>query len=388
MDHILQCHEIYKTDFVRGQGCYLYDSQGGKYIDFEAGVWCASLGYNHPRINRVIQDRLDLISHINFRYPGQITEETAVDLLNVVSWPDGKCTFLSSGSEAVEFGIQAARMITGRSHLLTMSDAYLGAFGLAAKKQPDPWVMFDWSGCLQCRDQEKCGPGCPSFDSVPLDDIAGFIFEPGSSSGLVKFPPEYLIQNLAKAVQEHGGLVVVDEVTTGLGRTGLWFGYQHYDLRPDIIAAGKGLGNGFPISAVVVTREVAGELENRSFRYVQSHQNDPLACAVAREVLAVIQEEDLIDRGAALGRRFLDKLSSLKDRKQVLDIRGRGLMLGVELASENGKYPGPDIYLELLDRGFLVGCSPLGNMIRIYPALTIEERDLDCLVENLEQVLV
>ena len=163
MDHVLKCHEIYKTDFVRGQGCYLYDSQGGKYIDFEAGVWCASLGYNHPRINRIIKDRLDLISHINFRYPGQITEETAVDLLKVVSWPDGKCTFLSSGSEAVEFGIQAARMVTGRSHLLTMSDAYLGAFGLAGKKQPGPWVMFDWSGCPSMPKSGKMRSGLSVF---------------------------------------------------------------------------------------------------------------------------------------------------------------------------------------------------------------------------------
>ena len=204
---------------------------------------------------------------------------------------------------------------------------------------------------------------------------------------MVKFPPKHLIQKLAEAVQEHNGLVVVDEVTTGLGRTGSWFGYQHYDIRPDIIAAGKGLGNGFPISAVIVTREAAGELESRSFRYVQSHQNDPLACAVAREVLAVIQEEDLIDRSAALGRLFLDKLESLKERRQVVDIRGRGLMVGIELEAENGTYPGDDIYRELLARGFLVGCSPLGNMIRIYPALTIDEKDLALLAENLELIL-
>ncbi len=117
---------------------------------------------------------------------------------------------------------------------------------------------------------------------MPFEDIAGLIFEPGSASGLVKFPPHGLVQTLVGIIRQRGGLLVVDEVTTGLGRTGAWYGFEHYALQPDIVALGKALGNGYPVSAVAMTHDLADRLEQDGFHYVQSHQNDPLGCAIVR----------------------------------------------------------------------------------------------------------
>ena len=147
MEHILRCHDIVKTDFVRGEGCYLYDTHDQRYIDFEAGIWCTALGHNHWRINQVMQTQIQKIIHLGTRYPHFLAEEAATEVLDVAGLPNGKCTFLSSGSEAVEFGVQITRRMTGRPLLLTFSDSYLAAYGSAGKKNPDEWYRLDWQAC-------------------------------------------------------------------------------------------------------------------------------------------------------------------------------------------------------------------------------------------------
>ncbi len=129
MNHILRCHEITKTDFVRGDGCYLYDVHGKKHVDFEAGIWATALGHNHPRINQTIRTQLEQVTHLGTRYPNMLTEEAAVAVLGTVGLADGKCVFLSSGSEAVEFGVQVARRLTGQPLLLMLAGSNMGSYG-------------------------------------------------------------------------------------------------------------------------------------------------------------------------------------------------------------------------------------------------------------------
>ena len=151
---------------------------------------------------------------------------------------------------------------------------------------------------------------------IPFDKIGAFVFEPGGSGiGFVHFPPRPLVEAIAGRVRASGGLIVANEITTGIGRTGKWFGFQHYDIQPDIVALGKGLGNGYPVSAVAVREETAEKLERGGFHYVQSHQNDPLGCAIAREVIAALHEEKLIERGAELGAYFLEGLREIQTKR-------------------------------------------------------------------------
>lgn len=381
MQHVLKCHEIVKTDFVRGQNCLLYDVEGKQYVDFESGIWCTALGHNHPRVSQAIEAQLKQIIHLGTRYPNALVEDTAQDVLNIIGIENGKCAFLSSGSEAVEFGVQAIRRITGKPLLLTFQNSFLGSYGSAGRKDTDEWVLFDSTTCIH-------EDSCACLENIPFGRIGGFAFEPGGSGiGFVNFPPASLVQKIVKEIRQVGGLVLVNEVTTGMGRTGKWFGFQHYGIQPDIVAIGKGLGNGYPVSVVAMQQDVAEKLENSGFRYAQSHQNDPLGCAVAREVIAIFRDGNWVEKGNTLGQFFLDALKQLERKyAMVKEARGRGMLLGLEF-SPNEKITAALAYQALLEKGFLVGYYPAGNMLRFDPSLTIERNDILRLADALDNIL-
>ena len=389
MEHIIWCigHELVLKDIVKAENCFLYDSKGKKYLDLESGVWCTSIGHSNPRINQVIKSQIDKISHTGYCYANPVIEESAKDILETLNFSEGKCVFLCSGSEAVEFGVRIAQCLSERPLLLTMTDSYFGAYGSASKRSEDEWYSFDWLKCSGCPSFEDCNPECDRLLGIPFDKIGGFLFEPGSSSGLVRFPPKKLIQNITQRVKENNGLLIINEVTTGLGRTGEWYGYQHYDLQPDIVALGKGLGNGYPVSVTAVTQHVFEKLENKPFKYSQSHQNDPLGATVAREVIRVIREEKLIERSKVIGNYFIDKLRQLAHRYSAIkEVRGRGLMIAIEFGDSNSSLAAL-IQKELLNEGFIVASRPGANAIRIDPPLTIEEKDIASFINSFGQVL-
>jgi acetylornithine/N-succinyldiaminopimelate aminotransferase len=389
MTHVLRCsgYEVVVTDIVRGQGSSLYDVNGKRYVDLEAGVWCTGLGRNHPRIKQAILAQLEQIMHMGYRYTDGIVEEAAVAVLDTLDLADGKCLFLSSGSEAVEFGVQITRRITGQPLLLALCDAYLAAYGSAGRLGSQEWMCFDWTVCADCSRVDDCDPGCEHLRRIPFQNIGGLVFEPGSSSGLVRFPPTSLVRTLANLVRQNGGLIVVDEVTTGLGRTGTWYGFQHYGLSPDVVALGKGLGNGYPVSAVAMTADVATRLDDGEFHYAQSHQNDPLGCAIAREVIRVLREEGLVERSARVGAHFLHELERLAAWHTVVtNTRGRGLMIAVAFDEAEG-FSLAKAHRRLAESGYIAGYKPAAHLLRFYPPLTIGEEDVAGFVENLEQAL-
>ena len=191
----------------------------------------------------------------------------------------------------------------------------------------------------------------------------------------MKFPSQRLVQEIVERVRQHGGLLVANEITTGMGRTGKWFGFQHYDIQPDIVAVGKGLGNGYPVSAVAMERAVADKLEGSGFHYVQSHQNDPLGCRVAKEVIAILREENWVERGNATGTYFLEGLRQLAGKHAIVkEARGRGMLLALEFQA-------------LLERGFFVACSPARNFLRFDPCLTMTKTAIDDLLDCLDHIL-
>lgn len=381
MSSLLGCHDLEKTDFRRGENCALFDAAGRRYVDFEAGCWCLALGHNHPRINRAMEAQMRDVVHLGTRYPNTVVLDAARDILEVVGIPDGKCVLLSSGSEAVEFGIRAARLFTGRKRLLTFASSYLAAYGSGGAKNADEWCALDWS---------RCPPEGPfdCLDEIPFQELGGFVFEPGGSgSESIRFPSPALIREIAGRVREAGGLVVVNEITTGFGRTGTWFGFQHYDLRPDIVATGKCLGNGYPVSATALRADIAAKLERDGFHYAQSHQNDPLGAAVAREVIAVLREEHWIERGSRMGNRFVDGLRELGRRHRLVkEARGRGMLLALEF-HPHPEFSATTAYRSLLDQGYLVTYSPARNFLRFDPSLTIEESDVAGLLGCLDSIL-
>jgi acetylornithine/N-succinyldiaminopimelate aminotransferase len=389
-DRVLRCsgYDLLKTGIVRAHGSYLYDANAKRYVDFEAGVWCAGLGHNHWRVNEAIRSQLEKISHAGYRYTNDVVEEAAQTVLETLPSNLDRIIFLSSGSEAVELGVQISRRLSGQPMLLTMSDSYLAAYGSAGRNNPEAWFDFDWDKCVECLPWDECDPDCAELRKVPFESIGGMVFEPGNTSGLVRFPPKQLVQALAGKVRQHEGLLVIDEVTTGMGRTGTWYGFQHYGLTPDIVALGKGIGNGYPVSAVALAGDVAARLERDGFRYAQSHQNDPLGCAVARAVVNAIGANGLVERSKDVGSRFLIELQALAGRfAAVKEARGRGLMIALEFQKSEAEPPAKAVFNRLFERGFVVGCKPAANILRFYPPLTIPDQDIAALVENLRDIL-
>ncbi|MFN8586979.1 MAG: aminotransferase class III-fold pyridoxal phosphate-dependent enzyme [Candidatus Eisenbacteria bacterium] len=381
MNHLLRTHEILDADFVRGENCSLFDRGGRRFVDFESGIWSTVLGHGHPAVTQALQAQAAELVHLGTRFPSRIAEAAARDVLEVTGLGDGACVFLSSGSEAVEFAAQAARHVTGRDLLLTLRTSYLAALGSAGAKRPAEWCLVDGVGANPLDPDEV-------LREVPFERIGAFVFEAGGSSpGFVRFPQAPVVDAIARRVREHGGLLVCNEVTTGMGRTGRWFGFEHHALAPDAVALGKGLGNGYPVSAVAMRRAFATRLERTGLYYAQSHQNDPLGCAVARAVIAALREGGWVERGAALGRDFLADLQRLAARHAcVAEARGRGMLLALELDPAGGR-TAEAVFRELYARGFLVNYYPAGHLLRFDPALTMPEADVQALLGVLDEVL-
>ncbi len=381
-------HVLLVSEMVRAENCRLQDAQGRTYVDLESGVWCTSIGHGHPRLLEVLRKQSGQLAHSGFNYSSAIVEEAAREVLSLPGLDGGRCVFLCSGSEAVEYGVRAAQSLLDRPLLMTMSDSYFGAYGSASRRDEDDWYSFDWLACAACAHSGEGEESCEHWSAIPFDRIGGFLFEPGSSSGLVRFPPERLVCSIVRRVRKDGGLVLVNEVTTGIGRTGEWFGYQHYGITPDVVALGKGVGNGYPVSVAAFGREVARRLEGRPLKYAQSHQNDPLGAAVVREVIRVIRDEGLIERGREIGELLSSGLAAIQDRvPRVREVRGRGLMVAVELDDDPQASFTTHVHRELVRRGFILARRPGLNVLRLDPALTIGRADIEGFLEVLEVVL-
>ncbi len=386
--NVLWCigHELLMPNIVKAEGCCLYDSKGNEYLDFESGTWCVAAGHNHPSINKAIKKQLGEITHTGYCYSHAVVEEAAKKVQRITSLQGGKCVFLSSGSEAVEFGVQLLRTISQKPKLLTFTNSFLSSYGSSGSKRDDEWFLFDWDECAVCK--KECSSKCPKLLDIPVKSVGGFVFEPGSTSGIVKFPPKKLIRNIISLIKKSRGYIQVNEITTGMGSTGKWFGFQHYDLQPDIVSIGKRLGNGYPVSAVSISREIVTEAEKCHFKYSQSHQNDPLGCAVANAVIDLIKTEKLVEKSRKSGKYLIKQLHKLQAKYPVIkDIRGRGLMIAVEFSEELPSQKASEIFRKLLKEKCIIAKRPGLNIFRIDPPLVVTKKQLNHFLSTLEKII-
>lgn len=357
---------------VKSKDCYLYDSDNKQYIDFESGDWAANLGHSNCRISDIIKNQANLLIHDGLRFRNKQSEDLSIRLLEKLSFNGGKSVFLNSGSEAVNLAITFAKNLTKRTKILKMDCSYLSAYG---------------HGQIAANNKDLLNIGINNIDfisQIDFRDIAAFVFEPGNSSSLIKYPNNDFINSIAFAIKQSGGLLIANEVTTGFGRTGKWFGFQHYDYTPDIVATGKALGNGYPISCVSITNEISALFDKSPFRYAQSHQNDPLGCAIGLEVINIIDSEGLIEQSFSKGHYFKEQLTNLQTEHKTIisDIRARGLMIAIEFSL---LIDAERVYLQLIDNGLLVGQKE--NIIRFMPPLIIEEAHINKLIKMIEKII-
>ena len=383
MKHVYSCtgHVLKIPNITASQGAYLFDDKGKRYMDLESGVWCISMGHTNERINKTITKQMGSLMHAGFCYSSSILEESAKSILGITNFINGKCLFLCSGSEAIEISRQISKHVSGKKISMTLHDSYLGAYTSVTDRDRG-WHIFNWEKCNTCVKNDVCDPFCEVLQEIP-EEISDFIFEPGSSSGFVRFPPKGLIQNIVSIVRDNGGKIIANEVTTGVGRTGKWFGYQHYDIEPDLVATGKGIGNGYPVSVVLINKSTISELGIKPFKYSQSHQNDPLGAAVVQEVIQEIESTGLIQKAEHKGSIFLSQLESLVDKKIVLDVRGRGMMFAIDLSNKD---VADEIYNDLIHHGYIVGNR--GTTFRIDPPLILTKAEFNEFIDVFKTVLL
>jgi acetylornithine aminotransferase len=377
VNNILICtnHKIRFENIIKAKNCTLYDSFNNKFLDLESGVWCTSVGHNNPRITKVIQKQSKKIIHTGYCYINPIIKKASESILDITGITNGKSLFLNSGSEAVEFSIKIMKEISDKPYILTLKDSYLSAFGSSGKKSKNEWILFDWIENKEIK-------------NLPFNKISAFIFEPGSSSGLVNFPPIKMIAEIIDNVRANNGFIIVNEVTTGIGRTGKWFGYNHYDFIPDIVAIGKGLGNGYPVSCIVLSKKVIERLDLNKFHYSQSHQNDPLGAVIANEVISIIKDKNLIERSKKAGDKIINRLNLIKEKSGIIkEVRGRALMIAIEFIKDKKGSYAERINNELLKRNIILVKRPGYEVFRLDPALTIKNKDIEYFLTSLEEII-
>ncbi|KMQ50384.1 Acetylornithine aminotransferase [Chitinispirillum alkaliphilum] len=368
-------HELKYSNFIRAENCTLIDSEGKKYLDLESGVWCTSIGHSHPRITETISEQSSKMMHSGYCYLNPIIDIAADKIIDITGIGSGKCVFLCSGSESVEYAVKLSRSISDKRRLLTMKNCYLSAYGISGERSEDDWVHFDWANDSV-------------IEKIDFSQIAAFVFEPGSSLGLVRFPPANLIQQIVSNIRRNGGIVIANEVTTGTGRTGKWFGYQHYGFIPDIVAIGKGLGNGYPVSCVAISEEIVNRINPDRFHYAQSHQNDPLGAAIAKQVIEILETEDLLDRANEIGSMISRKLEEIRSKYGIIkEVRHRGLMIAIEFEENEECSFAQMINSKLLEKHIILVKRPGYEVFRIDPALTIELKDVEYFLKSLETAI-
>ncbi len=366
---------FYKQDdrwMVKSENCYVFDSDHKRYVDFESGDWSANMGHSNPLINQRIKQQVDKLIHDGLHFRNTESEQLSVKLLDKLGLQGGQSVFLNSGSEAVNLGIAIAQKLTRRNKVLKQDCSYLAAYGAGQQVESNSDLVSIPINTIE------------AISNINFREIAVFVFEPGNSSGLIRYPHADFIAAVASEIKKHDGLLMANEVTTGFGRTGKWFGFQHYDYSPDIVSVGKALGNGYPISGVAISSRISEWFLKAPFRYAQSHQNDALGCAIGMEVIDTIEKYDFIKEASVKGAYFKQKLLELQHKyNAIAEIRARGLMIALEFRT-NGFTD--RMYSHLLENGILVGCKE--NTLRFMPPIPIPIPEIDNLINTMDGLLV
>lgn len=373
----------------KAEGIWIEDTAGRRYMDFH-GNSVHHIGYGHPRLIAAIKDQLDVLPFSPRRFTNEVSVELAERLASLAPWP-AKVLFTTGGSDAVEVALKIARAATGRFKTLSFWDSFHGAgfgassvggeatfrSGIAGPLLPGAEHIAPFN-CSQCAyghpGPDTCGLACAQMAEFVLareGDVAAVIGEPMRATPVV--PPPGYWHAVADSARAHGTLLILDEIPTGLGKTGSFFAHDHDGVTPDIIVLGKALGGGaLPIAAVIAHAEldVAGDFAIGHY----THEKNPITARAALTTLDIIEDEGLIDRAASLGGHALSRLrETLKNHPHVRDIRGRGLMFGVEIDDADRA---EQVLYACLARGLSFKISA-GNVLTLSPPLTIAEEDLD-----------
>ena len=368
-------YPLFDVNIVRGKGCHVWDDKGQEYLDLYGGHAVISVGHSHPHYVEALTRQLNLLGFYSNSVINKLQVELAGRLGKACGYEDYQLFLINSGAEANENALKLASFHNGRSRVLSAKGAFHGRTSLAVEVTDNPKIIAPINAnrhvtYLPLNDLE-------AFKAeLAKGDVCAVIVECIQGVGGIRLATPEFMQGLRQACDETGAVLICDEIQCGYGRSGKFFAHQYLGVQPDLITVAKGIGNGFPMGAVLVSpkfKPVYGQLGT-------TFGGNHLACAVALAVLDIIEEEHLVENAAKVGQFLMDGIRSLH-LPHVVDVRGRGLMIGVEL-----DVPYKEIRSKLLfDEHCFTGCSGT-NVLRLLPPLCLTEAEAADFLTRLERV--
>lgn len=374
LEYVFQTYTRQPVALREGRGAILVDVKGREYIDCVAGIAVNNVGHCHPRVVEAIKEQAKHLMHASNLYYIESQGVLAEKLARLTGLD--KVFFCNSGAEAVEAALKLARKVMGKTDIIAAEGSFhgrtLGALSTTYKEKY----------------RKPYEPLIPGVRFVPYNNLdaiqdainnktCAVILEPIQGEGGINVPQDDYLRGVREACDDAGTLLILDEVQTGFGRTGRWFAKEHSGILPDIMTLAKAMGGGFPIGAMLARENLAASFGRGD--HASTFGGNPLACAAALASIQVIEEENLVEKSAANGRYFLEKLASL-DKEYVIELRGKGLMIGMELAVKC-----EDIVDRARERGVLLNCVS-ENILRFVPPLSITRKQIDTVVEVIDEV--
>lgn len=369
---VMQSYGRQPIQFMRGKGCILTDSQGNDYIDCVAGIAVNATGYGDKRLIEAISRQASELIHVSNLYYNKPQADLAEKLCELTCL--SRVFFCNSGAEAMEAAVKLARLKTGKNKFIAAHHSFhgrtVGSLGLTSTEK----YRLPFMPPVQSADFVEFGDA-EAIRRTITSDTAAVVLEPIQGEGGIHVPDEDYLLKVRQICDEYNILLIFDEVQTGFGRTGQWFCKDHFHVQPDILTMAKALAGGLPMGAIAAREG----LSFKAGEHASTFGGSPLVSAAALASIQIIEQDDLVSHSFEMGEYFRRKLSSMK-RDDIVSVRGKGLMIGVEL-----DHPCGYIVEEARNKGILVNVTS-GNVIRLIPPLIISKQEIDKVVDVLENI--
>lgn len=375
---LFDVYPLFDINIVKGRGCTVWDDKGQDYLDLYGGHAVISIGHCHPHYVEALKSQLDRLGFYSNSVVNTLQQQLATRLGKACGYDDYQLFLINSGAEANENAMKLASFHTGRKRILSAQKAFHGRTSLAVEATDNPKIIAPVNAnghvtYLPLNDLE------PWEAELAKGDVAAVILECIQGVGGIRLATAEFAQGLQAACRKYGTVLICDEIQCGYGRSGKFFAHQWLGIRPDLITVAKGIANGFPMGAVLISPEFVPAYGQLGTTFGGNH----LACAAALAVLDVMESEHLVDNACKVGDYLLEKLNSLKaTQPHISDVRGRGLMIGIEL-----DIPHKDVRSRLIyNEHCFTGCAST-NILRLLPPLCLTVAQADAFIEKLKRSL-
>lgn len=375
---LFDVYPLFDVNIVKGKGCKVWDDKGQEYLDLYGGHAVISIGHAHPHYIQKVTEQLQKLGFYSNSVINKLQVELAERLGKVSGYDDYQLFLINSGAEANENAMKLASFTNGRTRVLSCEKAFHGRTSLAVEVTNNPKIIAPINDnshvtYLPMND-------LPAWEAeLAKGDVCAVILECIQGVGGIKLATKEFAQGLAAACKKYGTILICDEIQCGYGRSGKFFAHQWLDIRPDIITVAKGIANGFPMGGVLISPEFKPVYGQLGTTFGGNH----LACAAALAVLDVFEEEKLVENANSVGSYLIEQLKELqKTEKHIVDVRGRGLMIGIDLDCPHADVRKPLIYHEHC----FTGCAGT-NILRLLPPLCLTKAEADDFIERLRKCL-